>query len=146
MRIYHPKVLDRFISHRLAVLMFSSACPDVPYFPALFIFARPCLFRYCGHGSLPLAASLRQHVPTCWRAGQLRPALLPFCPPATLCSSSNALKSSSFYVDAVCGPRKTPQASRLLCQCFCFAQFPACVSPPHPHSLVVFMTLVTGKR
>lgn len=96
-----------------ATLMFNSACRDLSHFPALFIFIRPCLFRYRSHGSLPFAASL-WHVPTCSHAGQLHAILLPFCPPATLCSSSNTKKSAAFLWTLSVEREKCPKP----CACF----------------------------
>lgn len=82
------------------MLMVSSACacPEISHLPALFIFVHPCLFRYCGHGSLPWTTSPLWRVPACSHAGQLHPIPLPFYPPATLCSSSNTKKESLPFI------------------------------------------------
>lgn len=142
--------------HKWEMLMVSSACvcPHISHLPTLFIFVHPCLFRYCGHGSLPCTTSPLWHVPTCSHAGQLHPILLPFYPPATLCSSSN---TKNLFLLFGCCPWKKENAPSLVHALwvflFCLISFiarvfvRACVHACDESSFpCCTIPLVTGKR
>lgn len=134
------KTTVRYVKLEMLMASCARACPDISHLPALFIFVRPCLFRYCGHGSLPCATSPLWHVPACSHA------------------SPYALSSSCHSLELIKRTQKSVPFVRMLSEeegkcpkpCACFVSVSVLLSffhdvylcartytpVMHPHSLV----------